>query len=485
MNAYLVRTTKAQKDALDLQIARFVYSSNSAFRVVEDPQFIKIFDIARPGSDYKPPNKDKVGNDLLDKVYTEEFEKCTAGFESTTVCLSLDGWSNVCNDPIVCTSITTESGKIMLLDTIDTSAHAHTAEYLLSIAESSILKVQNQFKAKVGSVVTDNAANVAKMRRDLSVNYPNILTYGCSSHLLNLLIQDFQIPGVKANLIQIVKYFRNNHFAAAKYKQTDAPKLTLPSDVRWNSFVDCLECYVKNWPVIMTICEENRLEIDTSVQNLVLNMALKRNCEDLLARMKPIAVALDKLQKNNSTIADTTEEWKKLEEELDSKNLPNQFKSAFAKRKDQALTSAHFLANIIHPVYLGRKLTDNEKLEAMQFAAEKSEACPEFLAVVLAFRGQTAPFLSAYFSEATTSRLSAFDWWKSFRADIPEDALKIVNQFMTASSSTAGLERLFSAFGIVHSDLRNRLGTEKAAKLVFLLGALRKEKQEKKPTQKS
>ena len=39
---------------------------------------------------------------------------------------------------------------------------------------------------------------------------------------------------------------------------------------------------------------------------------------------------------------------------------------------------------------------------------------------------------------------------------------------MTAVASSAGVERVFSSFGFVHSKVRNRLGIEKAGKLVFM-----------------
>jgi hypothetical protein len=185
----------------------------------------------------------------------------------------------------------------ILLDTIDTSGESHTAEYLQELAEQSIEKFQNEYEGQVGSVVTDNTGNVSKMRRELNSKYPDLLTYGCSAHLLNLLIQDFQVPGVKANLVKVVKYFRNNHFAAAMYKQAKAPKLILPSDIRWNSFVDCVENYVNNWHQIVAICEQNREKIHTDIQKLVTDLSLKRKCEDLLTRMKPVAVALDRLQR--------------------------------------------------------------------------------------------------------------------------------------------------------------------------------------------
>jgi len=40
--------------------------------------------------------------------------------------------------------------------------------------------------------------------------------------------------------------------------------------------------------------------------------------------------------------------------------------------------------------------------------------------------------------------------------------------------SFAAIEKLFSASGLVHIKLKNRLGTEKASKLVTILKALNK-----------
>jgi len=41
-------------------------------------------------------------------------------------------------------------------------------------------------------------------------------------------------------------------------------------------------------------------------------------------------------------------------------------------------------------------------------------------------------------------------------------------QLFSAAATTAGLERIFSSYGLVHSKLRNKLGNKKAAKLTFL-----------------
>ncbi|KAF0714582.1 Dimer Tnp hAT domain-containing protein [Aphis craccivora] len=47
-------------------------------------------------------------------------------------------------------------------------------------------------------------------------------------------------------------------------------------------------------------------------------------------------------------------------------------------------------------------------------------------------------------------------------------------QLFTAVCSSAGIERLFSSFGFIHSKSRNRLGVEKCSKLVTIFKHLNK-----------
>ena len=101
---------------------------------------------------------------------------------------------------------------------------------------------------------------------------------------------------------------------------------------------DCLESNIKHWPILMTICEQNRNKTDSSVANIVTNLGVKRSAEELLQRRKPIAVALDKVQRDSCTIADAVDIWKQLETDLalDSPDTKQKLK----KRIQQAL-SAH------------------------------------------------------------------------------------------------------------------------------------------------
>ena len=250
----------------------------------------------------------------------------------------MDGWSNVHNEPVVCVSVTTDKRDSFLIDTIDTSGCAHTSDYLTQLAENSIKSSQERFKCRVGSVVTDNAANMAKMRRQLEENISgNLLTYGCSAHLLNLLAQDVQIPDVKEQVLQIIKYFRNTHLPAAKYRAYGGKALVLPHEVRWNTVSDCLESYIANWPILVKVCEEYRDEINLNIANKVKNYSIKRNAEEFLVRLMPISVTLDRIQRDNAIISDTVEIWKKLNEDLIKTGQPANVLTKVHNRAAQAI----------------------------------------------------------------------------------------------------------------------------------------------------
>ncbi|KAM7165749.1 uncharacterized protein RBU57_006893 [Macrochelys suwanniensis] len=314
IDKFVIRTNRLQNDE---KIAQFVYVTNSPFRMIENPHFMNMVQSLRPG--YSSPNRADAAGKLLDKVSERETEQCAKGLEGKIVNLSLDGWSNVHNDPAECACVTTEEGKVFLTETTDTSGNAHTAEYLQEVAVKAITNCEKKFKCLARSLVTVNAANVTKLRRNYlgeSEESPKLITYGCSAHLMHLLAKDFSVPVIKANVVEIAKYFRNNHFAAAALKKVGGTKPTLPQVVRWNSVVDCFEHHIKIWPNLTTVCEQTREKIDGTVTAKVLNLEHKRNVEHLLSTLKPISVALNKMQGNSCFIADAVEIWKRLSEIL-------------------------------------------------------------------------------------------------------------------------------------------------------------------------
>jgi hypothetical protein len=87
------------------------------------------------------------------------------------------------------------------------------------------------------------------------------------------------------------------------------------------------------------------------------------------------------------------------------------------------------------------------------------------------FQAKSEPFHQFLFDSEIVNKVNPIDWWKSQITEsdgLEKKVLEMISQLFTAQASSASAERIFSTFGLVQSKLRNRLGTDKAGKLVFL-----------------
>ncbi|KAG5876838.1 hypothetical protein JTB14_014167 [Gonioctena quinquepunctata] len=144
-------------------------------------------------------------------------------------------------------------------------------------------------------------------------------------------------------------------------------------EVRWNSSCDSLGAYLKNWHTLVKICEEHRNNIDDT-NKLVSHIGIKRNAEDLMARLKPISCALDLIQKENCTIARSVVIWKKLINDLNEGLHDSTAKKKVISRYTQAVHRYHFIAHMLSPTNMKENisLTEEEKQMALE------SACAEF-----------------------------------------------------------------------------------------------------------
>ena len=73
LDNFVTKTHPDLKEKLDLQVARFFFSCNLAFKNVENKECLKLMELLRPG--YKPPHRRHLAGDLLEKVSDEVDEK--------------------------------------------------------------------------------------------------------------------------------------------------------------------------------------------------------------------------------------------------------------------------------------------------------------------------------------------------------------------------------------------------------------------------
>lgn len=473
MKRFTISTSQEDKKKIDLQLSRYMFATNTPFNHVEHPQFLKLMEILRPG--YKPPNRKQVAGSLLDEVYNSTQESVRDELKNKVVNLAIDGWSNVRHDAIVCVCVTDVlTNSTHLIDTIDTGAESHTGEYLVKITTAAVKKCED-FKCTVRSVVTDNAANMSRMRRDLAqqeelASHKDIVTYGCSSHLLNLLAKDLNAEEITEQVKSIMRYFKYTHFASAKYKEAGGKAIIIPQQVRWNTMADCLKVYLENWHFMSDICLNNATAIDMTISQKVNDMSLKQQAQALYRKLENIAITLDISQKTSCCIGEVTEAWIELKNKFEGENVRQRETeyslsdlSKFNSRFEMAMSPAHFSANLLHPKFKGENLSSEQITEALLYIeVYHKEAMP----FVVKYRAMTDPFHKFLFEDHVVNNVGPLEWWMSLKNQINGQTMDLVTQLHTAVASSAGIERLFSTFGFIHSDVRNRLGTEKAAKLV-------------------
>ena len=89
------------------------------------------------------------------------------------------------------------------------------------VEKNSIINCEKEFTC-TKSHVTDNTFNATSMHTQLQTCYDlNMITYGYSVLLLNLLAEGLNILNIKEQTLIIVNFLRNHHFANAKYNHRE------------------------------------------------------------------------------------------------------------------------------------------------------------------------------------------------------------------------------------------------------------------------
>jgi len=190
-------------------------------------------------------------------------------------------------------------------------------------------------------------------------------------------------------------------------------------------------------------------------------------------QLSTIVSALNILQRESTFISEAVEIWSKLlnEEVLES------YKSFFQRRFNQAITSVHLLAHMMDPKFNGQHLSPEQEDIAEEWI---SNNYPEYLPGVLAFKIKDNDFFpKTMLQENVINEFSSSKWWKIMEkkteksVKLPRGFCDFFSNLLSCPASSASIERFFSAFGLVWSKLRNRLGIEKATKLVKVYRFLR------------
>lgn len=472
---FFVKTTVEQKEILDRQLARMVYATNSPFHMINQPEFEKLIYMLRPS--YKPPNVKLLGREALNHTYEDLRKTMKESLRGKCVCMIIYGWSNVFKEPMVCISVFDVLEKeFHLIDCVDTADTIHAADYILISITNAITECKT-FGCDVKSIVVDNVSNVNNIRAHLALceeladSKPDIVTYGCSTQIINLLVRELRKRITESNVTAVCKYFRKNNFAGKKYYMAGGKPLNLPSKDNLSTIVDMLEDFVENWHILSKICTDFKTDIEVEIVANVLDKQLKITAEGYLKQLRRITVALDIAQRDSTTIGDITEIWLKLMKAM--ANEPNAVKEKCQKHFQMTMTPAHFMGNLLDPRYRGQYFDKHQMDETMEYiSTNHADIVPE----VIKYQAFTSPFRPFLFEETSLQNVTPMTWWRALynSKSISVQIMSVAAQLYSTVASTTGIENIFSDFGFVYSDVRNRLGVEKATRLVSIYQELNK-----------
>ena len=167
---------------------------------------------------------------------------------------------------------------------------------------------EQMYGCKVRTIVTDNAKNVEKMRKEMEKEDSNLVTYSNLSHVLNLLGQDLTPASVVKRVTEVNKFFKNHHVPTAWLRdQLGATRPQLPNDTRLKGQLICLDSFLTNRMYYIKFIHDHPDEMEGTITQKVNDINLFRQLSDLAKMLRPVAIALDKGQNDNATIADACE----------------------------------------------------------------------------------------------------------------------------------------------------------------------------------
>ncbi|EMP33896.1 hypothetical protein UY3_08980 [Chelonia mydas] len=101
---------------------------------------------------------------------------------------------------------------------------------VLADAASMPLPVAHTFP--VGTLFTQYTSSISgEQRKQHWTRGESLTERGSTSKTAGTCAKGFSVPEIKANVVEIAKSFRNNHFAAAALKTVGGTKLTLLQDI--------------------------------------------------------------------------------------------------------------------------------------------------------------------------------------------------------------------------------------------------------------
>ncbi|XP_018376446.1 PREDICTED: uncharacterized protein LOC108769755 [Trachymyrmex cornetzi] len=332
-----------------------------------------------------------------------------------------------------------------------------------------------------------------KAWRLIKKKYNHIFTIGCVAHGLNLLMKDIikleSLKKLKENAKSIVKVFKQKHVVHSVFnsnQEQNMPSLKLPNNTRFSGDVLVFNSLQCNKSALKKTVIEEDLDIPQNIKTLILNDDFWMEIKYALNILKPIADALTSLESDSALLSDVPYHFEKIKtqisealDSLDKSNLSEIDKRkvlrAIKHRENFSCQSVHKTAYLLDPRYKDKNLSNSDMPSVVRVI---NELCTHLkldkgkvLANLAEYRSGNGIWSSNSGIFGAAEYTTPVAWWQGLCAGQPIATIAI--RLLNIPPSSAACERVWSAFGGIHTKKRNRLKNEKVEKLVSVQWNLR------------
>lgn len=459
--------------------ARAIYVSGAPLGLLEHPLWKEALHLLNPT--YSTPSRKLLSTSLLEKEYADVQKIVTETTKLANVLhLAIDGWTNIRNESIL--NVMLYAPKPYFYKFITTDDFSHTADYLFTKVSEILDEVGNE---KFLAIVSDNAANMVKCGDLIQRKYKHMAWVGCLAHTLHLWIGDIlktsKVRCLFSLIVEIIKTVKQSHILNARFniigkERNTNTALQLPVKTRWGSYLFCLESFQKSKYILqnMAINEDNHQLQRFKIK--LLDESMWDDFKELEYVLKPTVRWISKLEGDYCSIHLVYKAFNELEEilsnpltaELLEEDMePTKIK--FFNRKKNALKPLHLAANILDPKNQGSDLSTSEHLEGCEFIINldcNSSSNAEIILQEFTNYKNHADVWQKDFVWQMAKTVAPILWWQSLysKTMLGNIAMKI----LSVPATSASVERSFSTFSHIHTNKRNRLKTDRAAKICYI-----------------
>jgi len=433
-------------EEIDVALGEFFFGCNIPFNVVESSQFKRFLQLLNPN--YNPPTRKRLSKVILDKVHQNLVNE-RIEIQGSEGVLLIDGWKNsAANTKNVVCIIHNANEKSIFLKSWDLTELRETSQQLKDIVEEAVLLAKEKFKISIYSVVSDNASSMISMGRQV-----NIWHSTCHSHSANLLAKSLVSPDFAQSVNNVLREFKMAG-PERELKNRGGSKIMLPCQTRWCSYRDAFRCCLKNLHLMRALVDEQKVTFTQNMQ-VLKEISFENQLQNYIILFDPICELINLCQRSDSSIADACENWLKLNIPVDDDSIMITVQARLKK----VLTPIVLAANLLHPQYRGKRFQESEKAMALEFLKKQLDI--EDQSDLDNYLNNTGIFQTMQKKEIKSAQI----FWSVVEVIHPSLS-SFAQKLLKIPASSAQIERLFSNWSFVHSDLRNGLTVERSEKLV-------------------